>query len=269
MALKRLEHGSLIILKKRKAFEMLSAKAVIENNIPYLCIMKQQFVGLLFLITAFTMPATAQSNHSLWQDSLSTLNRLIAADPNNMELHLRKAAVNIELGQWDYAADEYTLVLAKDEHNPAARFYRAYTNTQMKRYDQALFDYDELLRHLPTHFEGRLGHAYVQQKMGHQRESLDELSLMAEMFPDSAVVYAARAGVESDMKMLELALYDWERATQLDSLNAGYVRSHAELLLAMNRPLEVTAVLDEAVRRGLPRGLFHQLYARARKTIKH
>ena len=143
-------------------------------------------VAFLTMSTALSAQTTAQQ----WRDSLAVLNRQIAASPDNIELRLNKAAVNIELGQWEYAADEYTKVLAKDAQNPAAHFYRAYTNTQLRRYDLALFDYEELLRVVPLHFEARLGHAYVQQKVKHYSEALDELNLMAEMFSDSVMVYA-------------------------------------------------------------------------------
>lgn len=246
---------------------MCRQKTVIKDNNPYLCNMKQQIIGLFSLMTVFCVPVVGQTAQH-WRDSLAVLNRQIAAAPDSIDLHLRKAAVNIELGQWEYAADEYTLVLAKNAQNPAARFYRAYTNSQLKRYDQALFDYEELLRQLPTHYEGRLGHAYVQQKLGRRMEAMDELNLMVEMFPDSVTVYAARAGIEQDMGQSELALYDWEQAERLDSLNPDYVLSHAELLMRQKRYDEARNVLDAAIRRGIPQGYFHQLYARIRKETK-
>ena len=217
---------------------------------------------VLIVVIASQLTGLAQTTQQKWRDSLAVLNRQITAVPNNLDLHLRKAAVNIELGQWEYAADEYTLVLSKDDKNPAARFYRAYINTQLKRYDQALLDYDELLRLSPVHFEGRLGHAYVQQKIGRRTEALDELNLMVEMFPDSALVYAARAGLEQEMKQHDLALYDWERSEQLDSLNANYVQSHVQLLLSLERQEEARLILDTAVSRGIPRGLLQHLYRR-------
>ena len=256
--------GLSIILKKRKAFEMCRQKTVIKDNNPYLCNMKQQIIGLLSLMTFFCVPVVGQTAQQ-WRDSLTMLNRQIAAAPDSMDLHLRKAAVNIELGQWEYAADEYTLVLAKDARNPAARFYRAYTNAQLKRYDLALFDYEELLRLTPAHYEARLGHSYVQQKMGRRMEALDELNLMVEMFPDSTTVYVARAGMEQEMGQRELALYDWEQAERLDTMNADYVLSHAELLIQLKRYDEARYVLDAAIGRGIPQGYFHQLYARLRE----
>ena len=85
---------------------------MIKDNNPYLCSMKQQMIGLLSLMTVFCVPAAGQ-NTQQWRDSLAVLNRQIAAAPDSADLHLRKAAVNIELGQWEYAADEYTLVLAR------------------------------------------------------------------------------------------------------------------------------------------------------------
>ncbi len=85
------------------------------------------------------------------------------------------------------------------------------------------------------------------------------------MFADSVIVYAARAGLEEEMKQTELALYDWERCEQLDSLNAEYPSARAELLLSLQRTDEAREVLDAAVARGIPRGLLYQLYARLRR----
>ena len=57
-----------------------------------------------FLVVALAMMSGATATAQEWRDSLATLNRQIENNPQSTDLRLRKAAVNIELGQWESAA---------------------------------------------------------------------------------------------------------------------------------------------------------------------
>ena len=85
-----------------------------------------------------------------WRDSLTVLSRAITQNPQSVDLRLRKAAVNLELSQWDYAVDEYGRVLELDAKNLTALFFRAYAHNQLRHYDQAVADYDKLLSLVPN-----------------------------------------------------------------------------------------------------------------------
>ena len=65
-------------------------------------------IAALLLCCGKTQAQTAQQ----WRDSLAVLGRQIEASPHSVELRLRKAAVNLELGQWDYAAADLWLTFA-------------------------------------------------------------------------------------------------------------------------------------------------------------
>ncbi len=200
-----------------------------------------------------------------WRDSLTVLNRQISTQPWSTDLHLRKAAVNLELEQWQYAVDEYGLILQHEAQNPAALFYRAYASMQLRHYDVARRDLEELLGIFPRHTEARLSLAYVLQKMGRRTDALDHLNTLVEQRPDSAVCYASRAALERDMKQLDAALYDWRQAVRLEPQNADYVVSVVDILLTQKQNAEARRELDDAVSRGIPRGLLHQWFERCRK----
>ena len=219
-----------------------------------------------FLLLALSANCQEQKpNSQYWRDSLSVLNKQIAAGPWSTDLHLRKAAVNLELQQWQYAIDEYSLILQHQVQNPAALFYRAYAATHLRHYEAARSDYEEFLDIFPTHTEARLALAYVLEQMGRKMEAMDELNRVVEMRPDSAVAYASRALLERDMKQYEAALYDWEQACKLKPQNADYVASHVDLLLAMERREEARRVLEASIKRGVPQGLLHPWLERCRK----
>jgi len=217
----------------------------------------------LVLISHFLISSFSQSPN--WRDSLTVLNKEIATSPWSTDLHLRKAAVNLELKQWQYAVDEYALILQREPNNPAALFYRAYANTHLRRFDLARNDLNDLLGYLPRHFEARLSLAVVLQQLGRKQDALDQLNQTIEIHTDSAVAYAARANLERQMKLDDAALYDWQRAEQLAPHDATYVVSHVDLLLVLERRKEARRVLDAAVKRGIPRGMLHEWYGKCKR----
>lgn len=224
--------------------------------------------GLVLLVTilgASTIQAQQVSDSQRWRDSLTVLNRQIAESQWSTDLHLRKATANLELKQWEYAIDEYALVLQHEPRNPAALFYRAYANTHLRRFDLARNDLNDLLIMFPSHFEGRLSLAVVLQQQGHHQDALDQLNQAIEQHADSAVAYAARANLERVMKQDESALYDWQRAEELSPRDPIYVVSHVDLLIVLERREEARRVLDAAVRRGIPRGMLQEWYQKTKR----
>ena len=193
------------------------------------------------------------------------LNQQIATQPWSTDLHLRKAAANLQLKQWQYAIDEYAQVLQKDPRNPAALFYRAYANTHLRRFDLARNDLNDLLIIAPNHFEARLSLAVILQQIGKKQEALDQLNQTIQQHADSAVAYAARANIERQLKQDDAALYDWERAEQLAPRDPTYVVSHVDLLLVLERRTEARKVLDAAVKRGIPRGMLLEWYEKCKR----
>ena len=222
-------------------------------------------VLLLTILGASTIQAQQVSDSQRWRDSLNVLNRLIAESKWSTDLHLRKATANLELKQWEYAIDEYALVLQHEPRNPATLFYRAYANTHLRRFDLARNDLNDLLIMFPSHFEGRLSLAVVLQQQGHHQDALDQLNQAIEQHADSAVAYAARANLERVMKQDESALYDWQRAEELSPRDPIYVVSHVDLLLVLERREEARRVLDAAVRRGIPRGMLQEWYQKTKR----
>jgi len=208
---------------------------------------------ILLTPSSFLLPPALAQSRSQWRDSLEVLNAQIAKDPQNLNLHLLKAEANINLEQWDYALAEYGKILHQDERNLAALFFRAFVHTQQHHYDLARVDYEAFLRQQPMHFEARLGLAHVLQKMGRKRDTTDELNRLVEMHPDSAEAYAARAAFETEQKQFDTALYDWDEAIRRRPLNSGFVVSKADVLLALGRTDEARALLNAAIKRGIPR----------------
>lgn len=201
---------------------------------------------------ALVVPLVAFGQMSL-RDSLSTLNREITRSPRSTDLRLKKAALNIELGQWDYAVDEYGRVLDIDPQCLAALYFRAYAHTHLRHLDLARNDYEHFLSISPRHFEARLGLFMVKRLLGRMQDAMDELNLLVEQHPDSALAYAARAGYEAENKQYETALFDWDEAIHRQPQNADFVVSKVSILLQLNRNGDAWEEIQAAIRRGIPR----------------
>jgi len=185
------------------------------------------------------------------RDSLQMLNRQIAAQPANTDARLRKAALNISLGQWDYAIDEYGRVLDIDSANMAAYFYRAYAHNRLRHYDSARQDYEAMLRLMPRHYEAQLGLAVTLEKMERNADALEELNKLVQAYPDSALAYAVRAELEEKSRMWDAAVFDWDEAIRRRPL-ADYYVAKARLLLKMNDRRQAKQVISDALKQGLP-----------------
>lgn len=205
----------------------------------------------IILFFLFGLPVNAQTEKE-WRDSLSRLNKAIERCPKNIDLRLKKAAVNVELKQWDYALEEYSKVLEVD-NNITARFFRAYINYNLRRYDMASLDYEEILSAFPKHFEARLGLAMTKKKQGNKQDAMDQLNLLVQLYPDSAIAYAARAGYETELKQYDVALFDWDEAIRLEPQNAEYVVSKVDILLTLKRKKDAKKTIQDAQSRGIPK----------------
>lgn len=188
-----------------------------------------------------------------WRDSLSRLNDSIRLRPRSTDLRLRKAAINIQLEQWDYAVEEYGRVLQLDSKNLAALYYRAYAHQSLRHYDLAKADYESFLAIMPKHFEAQLGLAMVKRKLGRSVDTLDELNRLVQLFPDSALAYAARAGYEAEQKYYDLALYDWDEALKLRPDDVEFSVSKVDVLISLKRYDEAWHLLEQLMRQGVPR----------------
>lgn len=224
----------------------------------------KQLIILAATLVFTACPALSQDMKQ-WRDSLDTINKQLAANPNSTELQLCKAAVDLQLHNWEDAIDACRKVLDTEGDNLSALYYRAYANNNMRRYELAKSDYERLVSLAPGNMEGRLGLAYTYVKLERQNDALDQLSNLVEMYPDSSIVYGARAELEKEMKMYDIALFDFDEALKRAPANRDYTISKVEILIALNRKREAKAALDLAVKHGVPRGLLLEWYRKCKE----
>ncbi len=210
------------------------------------------------------LPLQAQTNQDL-RDSLARATELLAYAPDSIDLRLKKVAWNIQLEQWAYAKDDLDKVLFLNSTNIAGLFYRAFVNEKLNRYNFARLDYQNLLVLVPGNFQAQLGLALLNQRDRHYTEAYDGINSLIEQFPDSAVAYAARGGMEQERNMLALAEYDYAKAMALDSASLDYVVNHLDVLIALGKKAEAYRDLERLLVMGVKPGQLQNFYARLRK----
>ncbi len=229
--------------------------------------MNKILITIGIFLSLSCVSSRAQSNQAL-RDSLAHATNVLAYHPDSVDLRLKKAAWNIQLEQWNYAKDDLDKVLFLDNTNIAGLFYRAFVNEKLNRYNFARLDYQNLLVLVPGNFQAQLGLALLNEKDKHYTEAYDGINNLIEQYPDSAIAYAARAGIEKERGMLELAEYDFGKAIERDSNNRDYWINHVDLLIKLGRKSEAYADLERLKKLGMTPGQLRDFYLRLREKKK-
>ncbi|MBQ0074800.1 MAG: tetratricopeptide repeat protein [Prevotella sp.] len=230
----------------------------------------------ILIITLFllSMSVKAQTQQE-WRDSLSTLSSLIERHPRNIDLRLRKAAVNIELEQYKYALEEYSKVLDLDPKNIAALYYRGFVNQQLGRYSFARNDYEAVLEQTPWDKHALMGLVLANNADGRKTQAYDGANRLITMFPKDADVYSIRAEVEQTMGMIDVALDDISKAIEIEEGSnkqsgkttismdddiASYVLTSFSLYLSLGDKAKAKENLDYLVRHGIAKAQLNDYF---------
>lgn len=186
---------------------------------------------LLVIIATFSLLQTKAQDNPL-RDSLRIASNNLEQHADSIDLRLKRATWYLLLQDWNSAKNDYDLILHREPDNVSALFYRAYANERLGRYNFARLDYNNLIKLVPGHFEGQLGLALLNEKDKHYTEAMDGINSLIEQYPESAIAYAARAGIEQERGMLLLAEYDFTQAIQRDPNNIDYILQRMEVYAA-------------------------------------
>ncbi len=228
-----------------------------------ICVMFMLCAG--FFTTSRAQGVIEELPANALRDSLAQATEVLAYHPDSVDLRLKKAAWNIQLKQWEYAKDDLDKVLFLDKVNVAGLFYRAYVNERMHRYNFARLDYQNLLTLVPGNFEAQLGLALLNQKDKHYTEAYDGINGLVEQYPNRAEGYAARAGIEKERGMLELAEMDFTEAIKRDSTNTDYWLNRVDIRITLGKYSDARADMEQLRKMGVHPNAMRHLYERMEK----
>lgn len=219
--------------------------------------------AMLALLLGGRGEALAQQGGAALRDSLAHATDVLAYHPDSVDLRLKKAAWNIQLEQWNYAKDELDKVLFLNQTNIAGLFYR-FCQRETEALQLCASRLSEPSCFGTGNFEAQLGLALLNEKDQHLTEAYDGINSLIEQYPDSAVAYAARGGMEKE-RACSTAVYDYGEAMRLDSTCQDYVVNHADLLISLGRKSEAYDDLRRLQKMGVKSGQLQDFFARLRR----
>lgn len=238
--------------------------------------MKKTFFIILTQLL-FVMGLQAQTQQEL-RDSLSMIEGLIAEHPKAVKLYLRKAALHIELGQWERALDDYNAVVDMMPYNLTALYYRGFVNQHLKRYAFARKDFETVLMIEPQNKHAMMGVISTNMLDGRAVEAYDMSNTLVEKYPSEAVSYAMRSEVEESLGMTNAAIDDIEKAISMEKTVAekkfpfsdgddmvGYQLSAFSLYMQNGEKLKARQCLEYLERNGLSRMQLTDYYAKLKE----
>lgn len=239
-------------------------------------------VAMTFVCPAFAsaqeQDARQKEELAALKDSISNLSARIEREPRNVELRLRKAALNIEAEQWQYALDEYSNVLDLQPQNLMALYYRGFVNQHLQRYNFARQDYESVLKYDPTNMYAHSGIILCNLADGRPTAAFDGANNLVALHPDAAMVYEVRSEVEEALGMTAAGIDDIEKAISLteaeyngnaihltlnDDLSSYYLKAFS-LYVSNNERKKAKKCLDTLVKYGIAKAVLYDYYVQVR-----
>ena len=166
---------------------------------------------------------------------------------------MNRASLLMEMDYLDRAFTDYCDVLDIDRKNPEALMYRAYIYMKRRQYQEARLDYRSYLEMNPENKTARLGMALVNQKDRRFQESLEEFNRLIVDYPKDASLLKARAELEVDMNLLDMALLDLENAARLTPDDPEIYVMCGDIYLLQDKKREAYVAFEKAIELGVPR----------------
>ena len=179
--------------------------------------------------------AKIKERQQLPQEALENYNQALNLNPQHVELRLDRAALLYRLGLSSRALSDYSEVLNQEPDNLEALQMRAHIYASLPDAKKARADYEAILRTDPLHERAWLGLILLNDRNGRPREAMEQMNGLIAAYPNHALLYAIRGGMEQQRKQYEQALRDLNRAIEMEPKNADFYVSRATLHLDMKR----------------------------------
>lgn len=201
----------------------------------------------------FSNLGTIQRRMGKKEEALESYSLALNKTPFSVTMLLNRASLLMEMDYLDRAFTDYCDVLDIDRKNPEALMYRAYIYMKRRQYQEARLDYRSYLEMNPENKTARLGMALVNQKDRRFQESLEEFNRLIVDYPKDASLLKARAELEVDMNLLDMALLDLENAARLTPDDPEIYVMCGDIYLLQDKKREAYVAFEKAIELGVPR----------------
>ena len=196
--------------------------------------------------------AMARGNY---REAISQFSVLLKDYPNFRDARFDRASCYLEIKNVHAALEDCeTLFNAelKKEEKIKALFLRSACHTENRHPEKAKDDLEMILKEDPANESAQLLLAFAYLHLGQNAEALNRLNLFVASHPQSVEGLVARAELEEQQQMLEVARADYDKAIALAPQDATLYAKRAKLLLQMNLRLQAEKDIHKAIDLGYP-----------------
>lgn len=201
----------------------------------------------------FSNLGTVQQRMGKIDEAIESYSLGLNLAPQSVKILLNRASLYLQKNLLDKAYIDYCNVLDEDRKNDEALLYRAYIYMRRRSYKEARIDYNTLLQMLPEHRMGRLGLALLDQKEMRYREASEIFNRMLEETPNDISILKARANLELEMELPDMALLDVNNVIRIDPDDAEAYLMKGDIYLVLKKKKDANKAYDKAVSLGIPR----------------
>ena len=201
----------------------------------------------------FSNLGTVQQRMGKIDEAIQSYSLALNLAPQSVKILLNRASLYLQKDLLDKAYIDYCNVLDVDRKNEEALLYRAYIYTRRRSYKEARIDYNTLLQKLPEHRMGRLGLALLDQKEMRYREASEIFNRLLEDDPNDTSILKARANLELEMELPDMALLDVNNVIRLTPNDAEAYLMKGDIYLVLKKKKDANKAYDKAVSLGIPR----------------
>lgn len=201
----------------------------------------------------FSNLGTVQQRMGKIDEAIESYSLGLNLAPQSVKILLNRASLYLQKDLLDKAYIDYCNVLDVDRKNEEALLYRAYIYTRRRNYKEARIDYNTLLQMLPEHRMGRLGLALLDQKEMRYREATEIFNRLLDEDPNDTAILKARANLEMEMELPDMALLDVNNVIRLTPNDAEAYLMKGDIYLILKKKKDANKAYDKAVSLGIPR----------------
>ncbi|KAA6349691.1 Beta-barrel assembly-enhancing protease [termite gut metagenome] len=207
----------------------------------------------------FSNIGTLQRRMQRFDEAIESYTYALNLAPYSTPILLNRAAVYLEQGLSNRAYIDYCQTLDIAKKNVEALSMRAYIYITKRDYIAARIDYNRLLEIEPQHYNARLGLATLNQKEKKFQEAIAILEGIITDHPADATLYLARAEIEQDMNLQDMALMDIKKVIELDASSAEAFLLCGKIYLAQKKKKLAKQNFEKAITLGIPPSELHEL----------
>lgn len=142
----------------------------------------------------------------------------------------------------------YDEAIAKDSSFVDAWNNKGLAQMKQAKYDEAIYSFDRAVQYKPDYGEALLNNARANLAVHQHFAALEQLAQLAEVWPDTSLLYFTQGLIHSEMGQTNKALADFFKARKSDSANAEILVNIANICYHQHQSDSAINYLQQALK---------------------